>query len=211
LRGCVDTIITIPNTNLFELQENISITDAFRQADEVLLHAVQGITELITTPGTINVDFADVRTVMKDGGVALMGVGMAKAPGAPIQAMRAALDYKLLEENSIAGAKAALINVTCGPNVPLVEIRDAMSMVESEADRDADIIWGTVIRDDMQDEVRITLIATGFDVAAAASRPDFTHKREAQIAVGAGAIAPASDHLPSEDLEIPAFIRRQAD
>src|SRR4029078_12891180 len=119
LRGWVDTIITIPNSKLREVQENITLLDAFRRADEVLLQAVQGITDLITTPGVINLDFADMTTVMRGGGVALMGVGVGEGQDAASKAMRSALDYKLLEENSIKGAKAALIKVTGGANMQL--------------------------------------------------------------------------------------------
>src|SRR4051795_3474494 len=171
LRGCVDTLITIPNSKLREVEERITVIEAFRRADEVLLQAVQGITDLIITPGMINLDFADVTTVMRDKGVALMGIGSARGEGAASDAMRAALDYKLLEENSIHGAKAALINVTGGPNMVLSEIEDALGIIEGEADDHADIIWGSVIKDDMTDEVRITVIATGFDTAASVATP----------------------------------------
>src|SRR6188768_1809844 len=163
LRGCVDTIITIPNSKLKDVEEKISIMDAFRRADEVLLQAVQGITDLIITPGIINLDFADVTTVMRGKGVALMGIGKGEGEDAASKAMRAALDYKLLEENSITGAKGALINVTGGPNMILSEVEDAIGLIESEADDNADIIWGSVIKEDLDDEIRITVIATGFD------------------------------------------------
>src|SRR5215207_8554312 len=171
LRGCVDTIITIPNSKLREVEEKITLVDAFRRADDILLQAVQGITDLITTPGIINLDFADVRTVMTGRGVALMGVGAGKGENGASMAMRSALDYKLLEENSISGAKAALINVTGGPHMPLGEIEDAIGMIEAEADPNADIIWGSVIRDDMHDEIQVTVIATGFDSAVQSMQP----------------------------------------
>jgi hypothetical protein len=156
LRGCVDTIITIPNSKLREVEEKITLMDAFRRADDILLQAVQGITDLITTPGIINLDFADVTTVMRGGGVALMGIGSATGEDAASKAMRAALDYKLLEENSITGAKGALINVTGGENMPLGEIEDAIGMIEGEADDNADIIWGNVIKHGMDDEIKVT-------------------------------------------------------
>src|SRR3954462_4273237 len=163
LRGCVDTLITIPNSKLREVEEKITIMDAFKRADDVLLRAVQGITDLIITPGIINLDFADVTTVMRGKGVALMGIGRGEGDDSAVKAMRAALDYKLLEEHSIKGAKAALINVTGGPNMVLGEVEDAIGMIETEADDNADIIWGSVIKEDMGDEIRITVIATGFD------------------------------------------------
>lgn len=208
LRGCVDTIITIPNSKLREVEEKITLIDAFRRADDILLQAVQGITDLITTPGIINLDFADVRTVMTGRGVALMGVGAAKGENAASMAMRSALDYKLLEENSIAGAKAALINVTGGINMPLGEIEDAIGMIEEEADENADIIWGSVIRDGMDDEIKVTVIATGFDSAVQAMQPR-PLAYEVQAAANGGPLF-VPDAM-QEDLNVPTFIRRQAD
>ena len=212
LRGCVDTIITIPNSKLREVDEKITLMDAFRRADDILLQAVQGITELITTPGIINLDFADVKTVMQGRGVALMGIGSASGADAASKAMRAALDYKLLEEDSITGAKAALINVTGGPNMPLGEIEDAIGMIEGEADEAADIIWGSVIKPEMDDEIRVTVIATGFDSTAQVSLPQ-PRSFEAQ-AFSAGSQVPnmfAVENKTEEDLDVPTFIRRQAD
>jgi cell division protein FtsZ len=212
LRGCVDTLITIPNSKLREVEEKITVIEAFRRADEVLLQAVMGITDLIITPGMINLDFADVTTVMRGKGVALMGVGSGNGEDAASKAMRAALDYKLLEENSIHGAKAALINVTGGPNMVLGEIEDAIGMIETEADDNADIIWGSVIKDDMDDEIRITVIATGFDTHAAAHMPK-PKAAEAAVAVAAPAPPPfvPKDITPVENLDVPTFMRRQAD
>ena len=207
LRGCVDTIITIPNSRLREVEERITIMDAFRRADDILLQAVQSITDLILTPGIINLDFADVTTVMRGKGVALMGIGTASGENAASVAMREALDYKLLEENSIKGAKAALINVTGGENLPLGEVEDAIGMIESEADDNADIIWGNVIRSDMGDAIRVTVIATGFDSVAQLSMPQ--PRIEMPIAVGAGSFG--METTESEDLDVPTFIRRQAD
>lgn len=211
LRGCVDTMITIPNSKLREVEENITLMDAFHRADDVLLHAVRGITDLITTPGIINLDFADVRTVMTGRGVALMGVGSARGENAAAMAMRSALDYKLLEENSIAGAKAALINITGGPNMPLGEIEDAIGMIEAEADEQADIIWGSVIREDLMDEIKVTVIATGFDTAAQATLPNQTSYGVQHAAVNAGPANATVDSIRSDDLDVPTFIRRQAD
>ena len=212
LRGCVDTIITIPNSKLREVEENITLMDAFRRADEILLQAVQGITDLITTPGVINLDFADVTTVMKGRGVALMGIGMGEGTDAASKAMREALDYKLLEENSITGAKAALINVTGGSNMPLAQIEDAIGMIESESDDNADIIWGNVIREDFGDRIMVTVIATGFDTHSQMMRPHPKAMEAQAVANSSG--QPTFVPSPSaemEDLNVPTFIRRQAD
>lgn len=215
LRGCVDTIITIPNSKLREVEERITLMDAFKRADDILLQAVQGITDLITTPGVINLDFADVTTVMRGKGTALMGIGSAKGEDAASKAMRAALDYKLLEENSIHGAKGALINVTGGMNMPLAEIEDALAVIEEEADDDADIIWGNVIKDGMDDEIRITVIATGFDTAARAAMPPPSHISDT-TPTGPSIPPPSNSPLgpgprDKENIDVPTFIRRQAD
>ena len=209
LRGCVDTIITIPNSKLREVEEGITMMNAFRRADDVLLQAVQGITELIVTPGIINLDFADVKTVMRGQGVALMGIGSANGPDAASKAMRAALDYKLLEENSITGAKAALINITGGENMPLAEIEDAIRMIEEESDDNADIIWGNVIKEGMEDEIRVTVIATGFDSHVQSMKP-LTRPVE-NLSTGAAATFGQGQRKQDEDLDVPTFIRRQAD
>ncbi len=211
LRGCVDTIITIPNSKLREVEENISVVNAFRSADDILLQAVRGITDLITTPGIINLDFADVTTVMRGRGVALMGIGSASGEDAASKAMRAALDYKLLEENSITGAKAALINVTGSSNMPLGEMEDAIGMIESEADENADIIWGTVIREDMADEIRVTVIATGFDSAVQSILPQPRTLEIPAVVNGSGAVFSSAEPNREENLDVPTFIRRQAD
>jgi cell division protein FtsZ len=233
LRDCVDTIIAIPNSKLKELEGKIGITDAFRRADEVLLQAVQGISDLITVPGMINLDFADVKAVMKNRGIALMGVGHAKGEKAAVTAMKAAIDSKLLEENSIKGAKGALINITCAANMPLDEIEEAISLIHEEADEDADIIFGTVIDERMQDEVKITVIATGFTQAEQQQRVPEAFNHQQQIAVGqtsapgplpsssatpastssstSGTSQPSSGTLRIEDMEIPTFIRKKMD
>jgi cell division protein FtsZ len=212
LRGCVDTIITIPNSKLKDVEEKISIMDAFRRADDVLLQAVQGISDLITTSGIINLDFADVRSVMKGRGVALMGIGEAKGEGAAVKAMKAAIDSKLLEENSIKGAKGALINITSSKNTALNEIEDAIALIESEAHDEADIIWGTVFSDDMDDAVKITVIATGFESERYAVMPTTGQQTDSTSAVGQFSVR--TGFTPTErdeDLNVPTFIRRQAD
>lgn len=210
LRGCVDTIITIPNSKLREVEPGITMMNAFRRADDVLLQAVQGITELIVTPGIINLDFADVKTVMRGQGVALMGIGSASGENAASQAMRAALDYRLLEENSITGAKAALINITGGENMPLAEIEDAIRMIEEESDDNADIIWGNVVREGMEDEIKVTVIATGFDSAVQSMKP-LPRPAENLSVNSAAAGGYSQQQAMNEDLDVPTFIRRQAD
>jgi len=213
LRGCVDTIITIPNSKLKEVEEKISIMEAFRRADEILLQAVQGISDLITVPGMINLDFADVKSVMKGMGVALMGIGRAKGDNAAVKAMKDAIDSKLLEENSIRGAKGALINITGSKDMPLDEIEDAISLIHEEAHDDANIIFGTVFDEEMQDEVKITVIATGFENQAQINLPDHTFSETQAVSPygNVRATLKPAEKLKGEDLEVPTFIRRQAD
>ncbi len=211
LRGCVDTIITIPNSRLKEVEERISIMEAFRRADDVLLQAVKGISDLITESGIINLDFADVKTVMKGMGVALMGIGEARGENAAVMAMKNAIDSKLLEDSSIRGAKGALINITGSQNMPLNEIEDALALIHDEADENASIIFGTVFNEDMGDMVRITVIATGFDHTVAGGLPN-TNFVEAAAASGMGLRTSfKANEKSKEDLEVPTFIRRQAD
>jgi cell division protein FtsZ len=212
LRGCVDTIITIPNSRLKEVEEKITIMEAFRRADDVLLQAVQGISNLITVPGMINLDFADVKSVMKGMGVALMGVGEARGDNAAVKAMKAAIDSKLLEENSIKGAKGALINITGSKNMPLDEIEDAIALIQEEAHEDSNIIFGTVFDEDMEDGVKITVIATGFEHQVAVTLPD-TQYTEASAISQYSARPPfrPTEVKKEEDLDVPTFIRRQAD
>lgn len=213
LRGCVDTIITIPNSRLKEVEEKISIMEAFRRADDVLLQAVQSISELITESGMINLDFADVKTVMKGMGVALMGIGHAKGDNAAVKAMKAAIDSKLLEENSIKGAKGALVNITGSKDMPLNEVEDALALIHDEAHEDASIIFGTVFDENMEDEVKITVIATGFDNQSQVALPTST-LTDTQAVGSQYGVRPALKPIEKpreEDINVPTFIRRQAD
>lgn len=213
LRGCVDTIITIPNSKLKEVEEKISIMEAFRRADDILLQAVQGISDLITVPGMINLDFADVKSVMKGMGVALMGIGRARGEGAAIKAMKAAIDSKLLEENSIKGAKGALINITGSMDMPLDEVEEAIALIQNEGHEDANIIFGTVFDESMMDEVKITVIATGFDNQAENSLSNSAYTDTQAVSpyqVRPNSYRPA-EKSKEEDLDVPTFIRRQAD
>lgn len=214
LRGCVDTIITIPNSKLKDVEEMISIKEAFQRADDILLQAVQGISDLITIPGMINLDFADVKSVMKGMGVALMGIGYAKGEGAPVAAMKDAIDSKLLEENSIKGAKGALINITCSENTPLNEIEEAIALVHDEADEDSNIIFGTVYSENLEGEVKITVIATGFDNNVPSNQLKEETSTEARATPNGFITQPTSrpvDTDKSGNLDVPTFIRKQAD
>ncbi len=163
LRDEVDTLIVIPNDRLLALSDrNISVVDAFRQADTVLLQGVGGITDLITTPGLINLDFADVKSVMKDAGSALMGIGAARGEDRALSAASQAISSPLLEA-SIDGARGVLITIAGGTDLGLFEINDAARLVQSSAHPEANIMFGTVIDDTLGDEVKITVIAAGFD------------------------------------------------
>lgn len=163
LREHVDTLITIPNQRLLSVaDENISLIDAFKIADNVLVNAVRGISDIITVPGTINVDFADVKTVMSSMGQAIMGIGVACGERRATHASRQAISSPLLEEINIEGATGILINVSAGENLTLKELHEACAVVQDAAHEDAHVIFGAVIDDNMDDEVRVTVIATGF-------------------------------------------------
>jgi len=163
LKNAVDTLITIPNQRLLAVaDEKTTLLDTFKKADEVLLNAVQGISDLITIPGLINVDFADVRTIMSNMGVALMGTGTATGETRALVAARAAVESPLLEDVQIDGATGILINITGGGNMTLVEVNQACSLIQEAAHEDANIIFGSVIDDAMVDRLKITVIATGF-------------------------------------------------
>ncbi|QRP48771.1 cell division protein FtsZ [Amycolatopsis sp. FDAARGOS 1241] len=171
LRNECDTLIVIPNDRLLQLGDiGVSLMDAFRSADEVLLSGVQGITDLITTPGLINLDFADVKSVMSGAGSALMGIGSARGEGRAIQAAEKAINSPLLEA-SMDGAHGALLSIAGGSDLGLFEINEAASLVQESAHPDANIIFGTIIDDSLGDEVRVTVIAAGFDAGAP------THKK----------------------------------
>src|SRR6516165_6733389 len=163
LRENVDTLIVIPNEKLLAIVERrTTILDAFREADNVLRQGVQGITDLITIPGLINLDFADVRTIMQDAGSALMGIGTASGENRAAEAGKIAISSPLLEE-SVEGATGILLNITGGHDLGLFEVNEAAEIVQSAADQNSNIIFGAVIDDSMGDEVRVTVIATGFD------------------------------------------------
>ena len=162
LATAVDTLIIIPNQRLLAISgDQTTILEAFKKADEVLLHAVQGISDLITVPGLINVDFADVRTIMSGKGLALMGTGSASGPSRALEAAEMAISSPLLEDVSIEGATGILVNLTGGLDVTLSELNEALSLIEQAAHEEANIIFGNVIDESLRDEVKITVIATG--------------------------------------------------
>ncbi len=193
LKECVDTVITIPNEQLLAtLEKGTSLFDAFHIADDILRQAVQGISDLITVPGLINLDFADVKTVMHGMGMALMGTGVASGENRAVEAARRAISSRLLEDGSIQGAKGVLINITGGGDLLLHEVSEASGIIHEAADGEANIIFGAVLDERMKDEVKITVIATGFErKGVEAALP--------QIAPG---------DVEATELEIPAFLRR---
>ena len=241
LRDKVDTLITIPNDRLKDVvQKNTSIIDAFRVVDDVLRQGVQGISDLITVPGLINLDFADVRAVMKNAGSALMGIGRASGEMRAVEAARQAIASPLLEV-SITGAQGVLFNVTGGASLGLFEVNEAAEIIRETTDSEANIIFGTVIDERMGDDVMITVIATGFDTARkrevtrtetvqtvasglAAGRDNRDFLKELELerttsgtpvmepapdkAEAAIAASPKRPTYETEDLDIPAFLRR---
>ena len=215
LRSVVDTLITIPNERLLQAADrNMSLGDAFKMADDILRQAVQGISDLITVPGFINVDFADVRAIMKGMGMALMGTGHAVGENRAMDATQRAISSPLLEEASINGAKGVLVNITGGLDLTLFEVDEAMRVIHDAADPDANIIFGSVPDERMQNEMKITVIATGFEK----QQTEKVHNlplRPTQIG-GGPTIQPRSPSSGSstrniDDLDVPTFIRKKAD
>ncbi|HXG57587.1 MAG TPA: cell division protein FtsZ [Thermoanaerobaculia bacterium] len=199
LRETVDTLITIPNERLLNFVDRAtSLPEAFKIADDILRQAVQGISDLITVPGEINLDFADVKTIMHGMGMALMGTGVSSGEHRAVEAAQRAISSPLLEEASIEGAKGVLINVTGGPDMTLFEVHEAASIIQEAADEEANIIFGTVIDPNMKDEVKVTVIATGFDTATRG----FLNPRGEQLAKesrpNAAAPAPYRPFAPKE-------------
>ncbi len=198
LQDAVDTVIVIPNQRLLETAaRNTSMVDAFRMADDVLFQAVRGISDLVTVHGLINLDFADVRTIMAEMGMAIMGSGTAVGENRAVEAAQKAIRSPLLEDVSIAGAKGVLINITGNENLSLFEVNEASTLIQEEADEEANIIFGAVIDPDMVDELRITVIATGFGTEAEAALPEEPEMVEPMVAVGGG--HPRPFRLPAGD------------
>jgi cell division protein FtsZ len=237
LRDQVDTLIVIPNDRLLEISdEETSVLQAFRLADDVLLHGVQGITDLITTPGLINTDFADVSAVMREAGGALLGIGQARGENRALEAARMAISSPLLEA-SIDGARGVLLTISGGSDLGLFEVNEAAEVISSAADSDANIIFGAVIDDSLGDEVKVTVIAAGFSDAPQAHQPagvlrpverarDAGERRDPEARPQAPAAAsplldedddedalfrsPADDDFDDgdDDLDIPSFLKR---
>jgi cell division protein FtsZ len=203
LQDQVDTLIVIPNDRLLQVVEKqTSVMEAFRMADDVLRQGVQGITDLITVPGLVNLDFADVRTIMRDAGSALMGIGVAEGPNRAAEAARAAVSSPLLEA-SIEGATGILLNISGGPDVGLFEVNEAAEVVTGAADQNANVIFGAVIDEGLGGTVRVTVIATGFGGRRPPRREE-THGREERT-------VPEREQggfdLPRDILEVPSFLR----
>lgn len=219
LRESVDTVITIPNERLLHtVERNVSLADSFKVADDVLRQAVQGISDLITVPGLINLDFADVKAIMAGMGLALMGAGRASGEHRAMEATQQAISSPLLEEATIEGAKGVLINITGGPDLTLYEVNEASSIIREAADDDANIIFGAVIDDAMRDEMKITVIATGFDKVmddlGTTTAPGTGMPMQAPRYTrtpGDDLSRPAPGTQRPDDLEIPTFIRKKAD
>src|SRR5882762_1129506 len=222
LRCVVDTLITIPNQRLLSVVDRgTPLIDAFRVADSVLQQAVQGISDLILVPGLVNLDFADVRTIMSSMGLAMMGTGTGKGEHRALDAAQKAVASPLLDDTSIQGARGILINFTGGHDLSIHEIEAAARIVQEAAHEEANIIFGAVIDESLHDEVRITVIATGFIERKEATLPS---SKVVPIAPGPRGPAPAKDWRKriadlraegeepvEEDLDVPAFLRRQAD
>ena len=171
LRDCVDTVITIPNERLLAtIARTTSLTAAFTSADDVLRQAIQGISDLILVPGLINLDFADVKTIMAGMGIAIMGTGIAEGDSRAMDAANAAISSPLLEDASVKGARGVIINVTGGTDLSLIEVSEASAIIQEAAHEDANIIFGAVVDPKMEGKVKITVIATGFDRVAAAKQ-----------------------------------------
>ena len=226
LRENVDTLIVVPNQRLLSLGgRNLSLLESFKKADDILYQAVKGISDLIMVPGLINLDFADVKNIMSSMGMALMGTGTASGENRAVEAAQKAISSPLLEDNTIQGARGILLNITAGSDLSLYEVNEASSLIQAEAHEDANIIFGTVIDETMGDEIRITVIATGFD--------DGVRRKQAPANTGGFRLenldTPAyirngrsrangnvvhigiSEESDTIDMEIPTFLRRQAD
>jgi len=207
LRENVDTLIVIENDRLLQVvDKDTSIVDAFRMADDVLRQGVQGITDLITIPGLVNLDFADVRTIMRDAGSALMGIGIASGENRAGEAARMAVSSPLLEA-SIEGATGILLNVTGGPDMGLFEVNEAAEVVTGAADQNANVIFGAVIDQNLKDEVRVTVIATGFGPERYRRRRREQRPEEEGEARRTRTPDEGTFEVPEDVLEVPSFLR----
>jgi cell division protein FtsZ len=212
LRKHVDTLITIPNQRLLSIAgRNTTLLDTFKRADDILFQAVKGISDLIIFEGLVNVDFADVRAVMSEMGMAMMGTGESSGENRAIEAAEKAISSPLLEDISIHGARGVLINITASPDVTLQEVNEAAELIHAEAHEEANIIWGMVIDPNLEDKVRVTVIATGFgekaeeDTTLTITQVVGAPQKEAPVVQ----VASASAAPVSERTEIPAFARKK--
>ncbi|MCK8061312.1 MULTISPECIES: cell division protein FtsZ [unclassified Fusibacter] len=221
LKKRVDTLVTIPNDRLLQVVERrTSIVEAFKIADDVLRQGVQGISDLITTPGLVNLDFADVKTIMYERGLAHMGIGKASGENRAAEAARQAIHSPLLE-TTINGSKGVLLNITGGNSLGLHEVNEAAEIVSESADQDANIIFGAVIDEDLKDEIRITVIATGFndgqfdelfvDKVVQKTIQEHAKTSEPQQAEKAQAPVQNGTNQEEDDLDIPTFLRMTRD
>ena len=232
LKETVDTMITIPNNRLLSLAaKKATFLEMLKKADDVLLYAVKGISDLITVPGLINLDFADVKTIMSEMGMALMGTGMSSGEDRATEAAQKAISSPLLEDVSISGAKGVLMNISSGLDLTIDEVQEASSLIQKEAHEDANIIWGTVLDQSAGDELRVTVIATGIGEVDVRPKPDLGviqgSRRDDDLEIptflrrNRKIDDNATEHsrpmsykdlpIDEEELEIPTFLRRQAD
>ena len=211
------TLIVIPNDRLLEIVEKkTSMLDAFRIADDTLRQGIQGVTDLITIPGLINLDFADIRTVMKDAGTAMMGIGLASGDSRALDAAQQAINSNLLE-TSIAGASRILFSIAGGPDLALSEVDEAAKVVEAVADENANIIYGQIVDEELGDTIRITVIATGFKATSSQPAIDFGRRDNAFGSSAASAQKTSSSQRPlypseprfADEDYIPDFLKRQ--
>ncbi|MUK89527.1 cell division protein FtsZ [Ornithinibacillus sp. L9] len=218
LKNSVDTLIVIPNDRLLEIvDKNTPMLEAFREADNVLRQGVQGISDLIAKPGLINVDFADVKTIMYDKGSALMGIGVSTGESRATEAAKKAISSPLLE-TSIDGAHGILMNITGGTNLSLYEVQEAADLVTNAADEEVNVIFGSVINEDLKDEIVVTVIATGFDES---KKQEQTPRQRPVVNHHQHAATKANDDIPREPvqqnrpkqeedtLDIPTFLRNR--
>jgi len=203
LKSKVDTIIIIPNDRLLQVvDQHTSIIDAFKIADDILRQGVQGISDLITVPGLVNLDFADVRTIMTDAGTAMMGIGIGTGENRAVSAAEFAISSPLLETR-IEGARGVLINITGGPDLSLYEINKACEIIYNNSSPEANIIFGAVINEDMKDEVRVTVIATGFNEEEKVAPKPKEISNITKVPTARPIVTP-----PEDEIDIPAFLRK---
>ncbi|MBU1399270.1 MAG: cell division protein FtsZ [Proteobacteria bacterium] len=208
LKKFADTVITIPNDRMRGLaSKNAKMTEMFRKTDEVLLHSVKGITDLIMVPGLVNLDFADVKTTMSKAGLAIMGIGVGSGENRAIEAAERAISHPLLEDISIKGAKGVLMNITCGSDITMEEMTEASDRIFNEVGEDADIIWGTAVDDSLGEELRVTVIATGIGSPHVESKNEA--KEERFQARGKVRSLTIEDMKTAVNYDIPTIIRQK--